>query len=255
MSAPVVIVITQPDSTRQLRVLEHLREMGLEPIVSSAVFLEGDLESCPSYDHRRRISEFGYGLANGEVGCFLAHRMVWEKVVELGVVSLVVEDDARMEPDLPTHLDKLAESIEGTDLIIKLYHNSRNPACIIWRHLTAKISLVRLLRASGAAVAYMLTPEAARNLLDSSARFWLAVDDYMEDEASHGSASLHARPQLIRHEDDGISMIGARRKPARRPLAKVRLECLRLIRVVRQRFHRELTLWRLGIRLRKVTRD
>jgi len=249
MNAPSVIVITKLDSRRHQLALEHLRSHGIEPVVSPAVFLEGNPESHPSYDHHRRVTQLGYGLTKGEVGCFLAHRHAWEKVVERGEVSLVIEDDARLEPGLPSTLAMLSESINGSDFVIRLY-SFRHPSGKVWRQLTEKIAVVRPLAAGSSAVAYILTPQGARNLLAASPNFWLAVDEYMDDEAAHGCVIFHATPELIRHEDDGSSLIGARAKPAIRPLAKIRRECFRAIRNLRQRFWRELTLWKLGLRFR-----
>jgi glycosyl transferase family 25 len=250
MNAPSVM-ITKPDSRRHQLVLEHLRAHRIEPVISPAVFLDGNPESHPCYDHQRRLTQLGYGLTKGEVGCFLAHRKAWEKVVELGSDSLVMEDDARMEPNLPAHLALLAESIKGRDLAIRLY-SFRHPPGKVWRRLTEQIAVIRPLVAGSSAVAYVLTPQCARHLLAASEVFWLAVDEYMDDEFAHGCAILQAKPELIRHEDDGSSLIGAREKPPIRPLAKLRREGLRLIRNVRQRCWRELILWRLGLRFRRT---
>lgn len=251
MNAPSVIVITKPDSRRHQLALEHLRAHGIEPVISPAVFLEGHPESHPCYDHLHRITQLGYGLTKGEVGCFLAHRKAWEKVIELGSATLVMEDDARMEPGLPANLALLADSIEGSDLVVRLY-SFRHPPGKVWRQLTEKIVVVRPLAAGSSAVAYVLTPQSARRLLAASDIFWLAVDEYMDDEFAHGCAILQAKPELIRHEDDGSSLIGARSKPAIKPLAKIRREFLRMARNARQRFWRELILWKLGLRFRKI---
>lgn len=252
MSSPAVIVITQPGGRRHQLAAEHLREMGIEPCFSPAVFLSGAPEDCTHYDQRRRVRELGYELTKGEVGCFLAHRKAWEKVSDLGTVCLVVEDDARMEPDLPARLRMLAAAIEGTDLLLRLYSFRRSPGKV-WRQLDRGIALVRPFKASSSAVAYMLTPHAAKRLLAESGRFWLAVDEYLDDEATHECAILDVRPELIRHDDNGSSLIGARTKPSISPWAKMRRELLRLIRNLRQSLWRERVLWKLGIRFGKTT--
>ena len=158
-----------------------------------------------------------------------------------------------MTPELPTRLKSLASAIEGADLLLRLY-SFRHPQGKVWRQLDRGLTLVRPFKAGSSAVAYMLTPEAAQRLLGGSGRFWLAVDEYMDDEAAHGCAILDARPELIRHDDDGSSLIGARTKPSIGPWAKLRRESLRLIRNLRQSFWRERVLWRLGIRFGKTTR-
>jgi hypothetical protein len=107
---------------------------------------------------------------------------------------------------------------------------------------------VRPLKPGGSTVAYLLTPECAQVLLDGSRRFWLAVDEYMDDEAAHGGVILHGFPELVIHDDEGCSMVGARVKPPLSPLRKAYREWRRAWRDVARRIHRERTLWRLGLR-------
>jgi hypothetical protein len=70
----------------------------------------------------------------------------------------------------------------------------------------------------------------------------------MDDEASHGAPILHGFPEWVRHEDEGASLVGARTKPPMGALRKIGREWRRLLRNIRQSFHRERTLWQLGLR-------
>jgi GR25 family glycosyltransferase involved in LPS biosynthesis len=75
-----IIMISVLGSRRHRLLEDHLSELGVGAQVVPAIFLNGDLERASDYDLRMRMKILGYGLTNGEVGCFLAHRSAWEKV-------------------------------------------------------------------------------------------------------------------------------------------------------------------------------
>jgi glycosyl transferase family 25 len=242
-----IIVISKPESRRHSLIRNHLTGLGMQASVAPAVFLAGPAERTAGYDHASRLRNLGYGLTPGEVGCFLAHRRAWEMAEASGGPSMVLEDDARVDPKLVRSLDELGEAIAGTKIIIRLF-SQRHPDSKLWRRLASGIDIIRPNLAGNAAVAYMLTPEAARALLNSSVSFWQTVDDHMDDEESHGCAIMHLLPELVRHEDEESSLIGTRRKP-RIPLwAKLRREWLRALRKLRHSRHRGKTDRALGLR-------
>jgi glycosyl transferase family 25 len=225
----------------------HLGEIGLSFELSPPVFLQGAPEALPEYDGAKRTYELGYPLTKGEVGCFLAHRSVWERVALMGSACLVLEDDARPTAELVATLSAAATAIAGQRMLVRFY-SVKHPKHKCWKQLTKRFSLVRPLSPGGSTVAYLLTPECARALLEGSRSFWLAVDEYMDDEASHGCVILHGFPEWVAHDDEGASMVGARVKPTLNLGRKVFREWRRAVRNARQFIHREKVLWRLGLR-------
>lgn len=216
--------------------------------LSPPVFIQVPPQEVPGYDHPRRVRELGYGLTKGEIGCFLAHKAAWENISRRGETCLVLEDDARLESRLVPLLGQIAEALDGHVMLIRLY-SVKHPRHKTWRKLADGYEIVRPLSPGGSTVAYMLTPECARALVKGSQSFWLAVDEYMDDEASHGAPILHGFPELLRHEDEGASLVGARTKPPMSVSHKVAREWRRLLRNIRQSIHRERTLWQLRLRL------
>jgi len=204
-------------------------------------------EEVTAYDHSKRLRELGYGLTKGEIGCFLAHQTAWEQVVRLGQTSLILEDDARLDSRLISLLRPTADSIAEQAMLVRFY-SVKHPRHKTWRTLPGGFELVRPLSSGGSTVAYLITPECARKLLAGSRRFWLAVDEYMDDEASHGTVVLHGFPEWVRHEDEGASLVGARTKPRMSVAKKIQREWRRLLRNIRQSAHRETVLWKLGLR-------
>jgi len=247
MQSCQIIALSRPGSRRQSLLQSHLARLGLEALFLPGVYLEGPVEAEGSYDHAARKHRLGYDLTVGEVGCFLAHKAAWEQVASGKTPCLILEDDARLSVDLPGKLAEIAAAVAGTKVIIRLF-SQRHPRAKIWRRLPSGLEIIRPLSPGHSAVAYMLAPIAAKALLLSSARFWQTLDDHLDDEPSHGCAVMHALPELVSHEDEGCSLIGERIKPALPLLFRARRECLRALRKLLLAWHREKTLWSLGLR-------
>jgi glycosyl transferase family 25 len=226
---------------------DHLGAFGISPELSPSVFIDSHPEDVPGYDGRRRLKELGYHLTKGEVGCFLAHRDAWKKVVASGVPCLILEDDARLDAALVPLLDPAAQAIAGSTMMVRLF-SLKTGRHKRWKELSPEFSLVRPLAAASSAVAYLISPACAAALLEQSSKFWLAVDEFMDDEADHGCVVMQGYPQLVRHDDEGASMVGGRKKPPLSLGRKILREIGRARRNLSQAIHRERTLWRLGLR-------
>ena len=243
----IIFAISTPGSRRHRLLEGHLSELGVDAQVVPAIFLNSDPERASGYDLRVRMKTLGYGLTKGEVGCFLAHRSAWEKVAAGDRPCLVLEDDARLDSRLVRNLGELSGAIAGTKVILRLF-SQRHPRSKLWRRLPSGLDIVRPLTAGHSAVAYLLDPAAAAALLQSSTRFWQTVDNHMDSEPDHACVVMHVLPELVRHDDEGSSLIGERHKPLLSLLFRLRREWLRALRNWRLAWHREKTLWSLGLR-------
>ena len=242
-----IIALSLPGSRRGSLLRSHLAGLGLDATFLPGIYLEGPAESEASYDHALRRRLLGYDLTSGEVGCFLAHKAAWAKVAAGETPCLILEDDARLRDDVTDKLGELSSAIAGTKIMVRLF-SQRHPGVKHWRRLPSGLDIVRPRSAGYSAVAYVLDPAAAKALLLSSDRFWQTVDDHMDDEGAHGCVIMHTLPELARHDDEGHSLIGERRKPPLSLLASTRREWWRALRKLRLAWHREKTLWSLGLR-------
>ena len=243
----IIFAISTPGSRRHRLLEGHLSELGVDAQVVPAIFLNSDPERASGYDLRMRMKTLGYGLTKGEVGCFLAHRSAWEKVAAGDRPCLVLEDDARLDSRLVRNLGELSGAIAGTKVILRLF-SQRHPRAKLWRRLTCGLEIVRPMSAGHSAVAYLLDPAAAAALLQSSTRFWQTVDNHIDSEPDHACVVMHVLPELVSHDDEGNSLIGERHKPRLSLLFRLRREWLRALRNSRLAWHREKTLWSLGLR-------
>jgi glycosyl transferase family 25 len=248
---PRIFVIGQAGSIRTQSFFAHAKSVGFEAELSPAVILTGECPWSEHYDHVSRLSTMGYGLNRGEVGCFLAHRKVWQKIVEgTDRVCLVLEDDARWVASPDADIALAMDAIAGRTMLIRLLSQPRR-SYRIWRQLSSSCSLYLPTRASDLSVAYLITQEAAARLLQASERFIWPVDRFFNFGYLHGVDVLHLGPEKVRHEDTD-SLIGKRTKPIASWTFRLKRECIRAIQSVRVAWAYQQTLGRLGLRLKPI---
>ena len=111
---------------RRLKMETTLKELGLDfthleavdgKLLTDEVLIQKGITLLPEYAdpyHKR-------SMTMGEVGCFLSHYAIWQKMVELNQDEvLVLEDDIRFEPFFTDRAEQLMEEarmIGGWDLI------------------------------------------------------------------------------------------------------------------------------------------
>ncbi|MBR7962171.1 glycosyltransferase family 25 protein [Burkholderia vietnamiensis] len=92
-------VISLSDSPRRGAIREILGRHGVEFDFEDAFDARAlDADACSAMtDAARVIARYGRPLSRGEVGCFVSHVRVWEKVVRSGRATIVLEDDAMLD--------------------------------------------------------------------------------------------------------------------------------------------------------------
>jgi glycosyl transferase family 25 len=134
---PHTFVIGEAGSVRTQSFFAHAKKLGIEAELSPAVFLTGESPWTEYYDYISRLSTLGYGLIRGEVGCFLAHRKVWQKIVEGSErVCLVLEDDARWIAPPDGDVALAADAITGRPMLVRLLSQPQR-SYRIWRNLSS----------------------------------------------------------------------------------------------------------------------
>ncbi len=247
-----IVLISHAGSPRHATAVARLGQLNLRFTLSPAIFIgeAGDIGDV--YDEHRRLQFYGYPLRKGEMGCFLAHRGAWQKVAEAtSGCFLVLEDDAHVESTNLPSIHLAAEKITGRPWVAKVYSLPSRPFRR-WAELEGEACLGRPTVPGTGTVAYLITPEAARRLLEKSSRFWCAVDDFMNQEWEHDVTLLHCEPSLASHRDDANSLIGDRLKPTVNFPAKIGREIRRAWLSVRRTWHDQGVLGRLGLRFKKV---
>jgi glycosyl transferase family 25 len=183
------------------------------------VRVEPDKLADSGYDCKRRKLYFGYNLYPGEVGCFLAHKKVWEKIQVQDDKCLILEDDVLVDG---LSSDLLAIAASSKFPILRL-------ACI-FKKSHKSISGTHFAKYwgdPGGAAAYVLGPKEAARLLKKSKSFYLPVDDFLEATHIHGINSYALLPYPVRQA--GLdSCIEARDRPPLSTPVRLRRMLLRI---------------------------
>jgi glycosyl transferase family 25 len=162
-------VITLEHSQERRKTISHrLNELGIpfefHPGVDGRKI---DLLSHPGYSKWKRRMFFGRDLSNGEFGCILAHRSIYERMVQENVgVALVLEDDAILRDELPGVLSALIEHPGKWDIVRFLGRKKNYRASRTIAPLPGTPShLARPHGMPGGAYGYVINNQAARRLL------------------------------------------------------------------------------------------
>lgn len=115
-------------------------------------------------------------LTRGELGCFLSHRAVWQRIVQLNLpYALIIEDDCTLNP---THAKEIQEGLdEFEDHSWNILFLGRNLA-LAQNGLPVKSKIVQSKRSWGL-FCYAVSQQGARELLRHSYPLTMAVDIFV----------------------------------------------------------------------------
>lgn len=147
-----------------------------------------------------------------EEACFVSHLEALHRFLDSGhAFGLILEDDAEPVADLAALLPRIAAA--GDFDIVKLEGVARSggrPAFLAANLGTHR--LVRSLRPSSGAAAYLVTRDAARRLIDRAGAITIPFDDYLWGPGFNGLDILHVSPFAVRQSGHDTTM-GAGRAP------------------------------------------
>lgn len=156
---------------------------------------------------RERLRGPGRGLKGAQLGCYASHYLLWEECVALGEPLVVVEDDAILLDNFPAFLQH-ARELAGLWPLVWLHDNDkpgRDPSLIVGR--IGPFELHKKLKTHYRTVAYLISPQGARDLLRYSRTWIYPVDDAMCRFYDHGVESIQVRPHCVTHDNDSASDI------------------------------------------------
>lgn len=176
---PCFVITLEHSKERRETISSRLGELGIpfefHPGVDGRKI---DLLANPGYSKWKRRMFFGRDLSNGEFGCILAHKSIYEHIVKNNIgTALILEDDAILCDELPDVISALARNPESWDLVRflgreKNYRASRKIA----RLPGTQSDLARPHCTPGGAYGYVISNQAARRLLSMMEKNWLPID-------------------------------------------------------------------------------
>jgi glycosyl transferase, family 25 len=197
-----VRVVNLDRSPQRLEAMaENLAAVGLPferlPAVDAGQLAAQEIAAV--YDAEANRHAYFVALKRGEIGCFLSHRKAWAEFLANGQAThlVVLEDDVAFSAPPQTVLDAIADYLDAVGpCMVKLY--AQRPAsgrklC----DLGPGYRLVRPVLAPLGTQAQMLNRDAARRLLEATARFHEPIDVTLQRTWDTGVDILVATPDLV----------------------------------------------------------
>jgi glycosyl transferase family 25 len=154
----------------------------------------------------QRDGLFSDGLSLGEIGCYASDIKAWNAILVSGnPYALVLEDDARVPPNLAEIVETIIVALPKNWDLVHLYDCEHHPARPL-RAIGAGHKVVRYSRVPGGCVGYLISRSGARKLRRPEMRCWPLDTDFRRPW--HFRFDTYGiRPPLIDHNSDFPSAI------------------------------------------------
>ena len=208
-SVPVYVISLARASERRENMRRQLGALGMAFEFVDAV--DGSTLKPEQIPRRVRPAKFkmvyGRGILKGEIGCFLSHCAVLERIAKSGDdCALILEDDAVLPDDLPDIVKRINECEWHWDAVLLSAGKARAVDCFMC-DLDGGRRLVRYKRKPSSAAGYMVRPAGAKKLLAHCGEIWAGIDHMYSEYWRHGAAFYHVDPPPIKQSGE-TSMIG-----------------------------------------------
>lgn len=209
---PIFVINMKHHADRREAAAAQLARVGLTPTFVEAVNgREMPPEQAALQDVDGRLRRAPKPLMPGEMGCYLSHWHIFEKMVAENIPqALVLEDDLIIADALPAVLEALTkDGLPPYDLIklaISETGLSRSFDAVV--DLTADSQLVRHHNVCNSTVAYVITLAGAQRFLEYGMPIRYPIDVAMNRSWRHGMNILGVRPWPVFHDHEFESVIG-----------------------------------------------
>jgi glycosyl transferase family 25 len=174
------------------------------------------------YDAARTRSVYGCDMTDAEIGCYLSHFNLYEKmVIERIDVAVVLEDDIECDDDLADIIRDLAALPEPEWTLVRLQSTKTtiiDPQTPKARGVTLAHLRGRKLCRIGTSVAggcgYLIRRPAAKAMLRYGRRIFMPIDQTLDRYWENDISPVVLRPFPIRQHDGFDSTIGTRGRAA-----------------------------------------
>lgn len=175
LSIPVFVINLDSSPERYQSALAQLTAQAIEAERFSGVYgknlTQQELDNC--YDPAENIRKFRRPLSAGEIGCYLSHRALWQKMLDEQIpLAVILEDDIDVRPGFDTVLEQL-QHLYNWDMI-KL-SDDRNGQGEQSLALAQPYKLVNFHKVPNCTTGYAITQAGAKKLLQRK-KFFRPVD-------------------------------------------------------------------------------
>jgi glycosyl transferase family 25 len=216
---PIFVINLKTSPERRRAAADQLERVGLTPTFVDAV--DGrkmpPAEIAALVDEAGRLRRAPKPLSAAEVGCYLSHWAVLEKIVSEGLPqALVMEDDLLAGDELPAVLEALGTKVLPPYDMIKLgISEPQTKAFTPILRLTPDAALVRHHNVVNSNLAYVITRQGAERFMSYGRPIRYPVDVAMNRSWRHGLNILGVRPWPVLPNPAFASTIGEDRFEAK----------------------------------------
>jgi glycosyl transferase family 25 len=207
MSIPSFVISLEHDTERRRHMQHLLGEIGMAAEFVAAVdgrkLTPDDLDA---YDAKRCLRVYGVEMIPSELGCYLSHYRLYQRMVSEGIeTALIMEDDLQLDPCLPRLIDQLV-ALRGIDWLVIRLMSSRGrladpDAMKRQGHAVAALdcgrTLYRLRTHVLGACAYLITRQGAARMVEYGRHIFMPIDHTMDRFWENGIVPYVVSPFLV----------------------------------------------------------
>lgn len=147
-----------------------------------------------AHDEQAYLVNTGRTASPGEIGCYASHLTLWKRCVTLNTPLLILEDDARLEPNFSDAFDTAANLVEEFGFI-RLQKEWKKRKTLVCRY--AGFGVYSYPSFPLGAQCYAVSPVAARALISRSYLFSAPVDVFIKRYWEHGQPLFSLLPHAV----------------------------------------------------------
>ena len=229
MNVPIYVINLARDQARRDFMEGSLFSLGLEaefvPGVDGQLLTAAELAL---YDRDRCRIVYGSDMKPGEIGCYLGHYRLYQRLLEEGVkLALILEDDVHIDPVLPSIIAEVERMpLEGWS-IIHLRSGRGNVysgeglafrGTVLAKFATGHtVQLLRTHILSGGA--YFINQDGLRRMVEFGRKIFMPIDHTMDRYWENGILPIVVRPLPVGHNNQFPSSIGSHGKDGQAPFS------------------------------------
>lgn len=215
----VFVINLSRDQDRRTHMENLLKSINIQAEFVSAVNGKAlTLEEKRAYDPKKTLRFYGVAMLDNELGCYLSHYRIYEKMVKEKLpYALVFEDDIDIQPTLPSIVNELVADKHAPWLVVRLH--SMRPKLVEAKTKKFKGKIIKALQhgaliqlnthALGAG-AYLISQAGAQRMLEYGAKIFMPIDQTMDRFWENGITPFIVRPFPVTQLPAFHSSIGDR---------------------------------------------
>ena len=169
--------------------------------------------------------KFGRGFTRGEIGCYLSHYNLWQRMVDENIeCAMVLEDDATWDEDFFDTVLDLLKTNHHWELVLLSSKDRR--ADFVLCDVGNKRNLIRHKRRAWGTVAYIIRRSGAEKLLDYCWEIRAGIDALYAEYWRNGVSFYLVDPPPAGHSKATETLVGTLYRP-RSVTEKIRGSVLR----------------------------